>query len=262
LGGSPSILTINGKETSDHPLHIQVVKIDASSLDAQSVITLNHIQNLRPNQDSLATKFATIPKSINVVDADTLSALDVENWALDYAYNFGKNYNPQGMSFLIGCEYAALRLPYVEFLLSPYLALLTYPTQYNLVLCIVKVMAIHLLLMHGVRITATTSSAETSNHLTPDETRIIRAQIDTKLFQCLCHLMKNIHHKLQRLIFKTSGQLPHDAIFPVSLTMWLLVLIQYSRAGYMENLRPKTSSSEKRYPLHPSLYFSLSFPLQ
>jgi hypothetical protein len=121
-------------------------------------------------------------------------------------------------------------------------------------------MAIHLLLMHGVRITASTSSSDTSHHLTPDETRIIRAQIDTKLFQCLRRLMKNIHHELQRLIFRTSGQLPHDAIFPVSLTMWLLVLIQYSRAGYMENLRPKTSSSKKRYPLHRSLYLSLSSP--
>jgi hypothetical protein len=125
LGGSRSILTINGKETSDHPLHIQVVEIDTSSLDAssldtQSVIRLNHIQNLRSNQDSLETKPATIPKTINVVDADTLSALDLENWALEYAYNFGKNYNPQGMSFLIGCEYAALRLPYVEFLLRPH----------------------------------------------------------------------------------------------------------------------------------------------
>jgi hypothetical protein len=245
LSGSRSIFTINGKENSDHPLHIQIVEIDAASLDIYGVIRLNHIQNLRSNQDSPETKTATLPETINVVDADTLSALDVENWALEYAYNFGKNYNPQGMTFLLGYEYAALRLPYVEFLPpSPHLALLTYPTQYNLVLCIVKVMAIHLLLMHGVRITATTSSSDTSHHLTPDETRIIRAQIDTKLFQCLCRLMKNIHDELQRLIFKTSGQLPHDAIFPVSLTMWLLVLLQYSRAGYMEHLRPKTSSSK------------------
>ena len=120
LGGSRSILTINGKETSDHPLHIQVVEIDASSLDTQSVIRLNHIQNLGSRQDSLETNPSTIPKSINAIDADTLSELDLENWALEYAYNFGKNYNPQGMSFLIGCEYAALRLPNVELLLPPH----------------------------------------------------------------------------------------------------------------------------------------------
>lgn len=119
-----------------------------------------------------------------------------------------------------------------------------------------KAMALHYILYHGVKISSYNGAPKNTN------TRILNAQIDTKLFQCLYAAERKVYQELQRLIFKSSGQLTRDAIIPVCLTLWLLIRLQCLRASYLSNLRPKTSSGT--FSLIPGSFPFLStdqFPL-
>ena len=100
-----------------------------------------------------------------------------------------------------------------------------------------KVIALHYVLYHGVKICDDSKQANDNNNM-----RTIRAQIDTKLFEALHRAEKTVYKELHRLIFKSSGQLTRDAIVPVCLTFWLLIRLQCLRASHLSNLRPKESN--------------------
>ena len=103
--------------------------------------------------------------------------------------------------------------------------------QSSLVANIIKVIALHYVLYHDIRITPRDS-------MPANDRLILRAQIDTKVFQCLHRAEKLVYQALHRLIFLSAERLTRDAILPVCLTMvWtlsagrfnpLLLLLLYS----------------------------------
>ncbi|KAG0646993.1 hypothetical protein D0Z07_6089 [Hyphodiscus hymeniophilus] len=105
-----------------------------------------------------------------------------------------------------------------------------------------RVIALHYVLYHDIKVTPDDS-------VPADDWRILRAQIDTKLFKCLFRAEKLVYQALNKLIFLSAGRLTRDAIFPVCLTMWLLVRLQCLRASFLTNLRPKSSSGNHRSKL-------------
>jgi hypothetical protein len=115
--------------------------------------------------------------------------------------------------------------------------------QSNLVANMMKVVVLNYVLNHRIKVTPDDSS--------PVEAwGVLRAQIDTKLFQCLYRAEKLVYQLLNKLIFRSAGHLTRDAVFPVSLTMWMLIRIQGARASFLSNMRPKTSVSKIDSSLH------------
>ena len=99
----------------------------------------------------------------------------------------------------------------------------------------VKLIALNYVLFHDIDITPDASNSD-------GDWRTLRAQIDTKLFQCLYRAEKFVYQRLQKLIFVSSGRLTRDAAVPVCLVMWLLVRMQAMRASYFANLLPGSST--------------------
>lgn len=71
---------------------------------------------------------------------------------------------------------------------------------------------------------------------------VLRAQLETILFNLLRHTEKLVYDELQRLVFKTSGQLPKDAVVPVALVLWLLTRLQSLKASHVISLSEQNSS--------------------
>lgn len=101
-----------------------------------------------------------------------------------------------------------------------------------------KLIVFNHLLHNGVKTIASTSQPATL----PAEYPAVQAQIETKLFQLLYNAEKSVYEELQRLVFKTSGQLAKDALVPVALVFWLLTRLHSSRADYLVNMRVRNST--------------------
>lgn len=71
---------------------------------------------------------------------------------------------------------------------------------------------------------------------------VLRAQLETKLFNLLRQTEKLVYDELQRVVFKSSGQLPKDAVVPVALVLWLLTRLQSLKASHIISLSEGNSS--------------------
>jgi hypothetical protein len=108
----------------------------------------------------------------------------------------------------------------------------------TLVANMTKLMAFNYVLHNGVKIITSNNQPATLSADYP----AVRAQIETKLYQLLYNAEKSVYEELQRLVFRTSGQLAKDALVPVALVFWLLTRLHSLRADYLVNTSGRNPS--------------------
>lgn len=101
---------VDGKGATSRPIHVIVMEVEISSLSPQTAAEIKRIQNLGSQIKNIASESSTVM----ILDPDILSALDLERWAIEYAYKFTKDYNVHATAFLLGIEYVERKLPHVS----------------------------------------------------------------------------------------------------------------------------------------------------
>lgn len=95
------------------------MEVETSSLSPETIAEITRIQNLGSKSSQETSK------TVTVLDPDILSALDLERWAIEYAYKFTKEINIHATAFILGIEYVERKLPHVSTLLLFSLSVLT-----------------------------------------------------------------------------------------------------------------------------------------
>ncbi|KAA8570100.1 hypothetical protein EYC84_002433 [Monilinia fructicola] len=176
-----------------------------------------------------------------------------EKWVMEYI-NDSKLDNLCPISFSFGVAYARERLPHAD-----------------LVENMMKLISLNYMLCNGLKIIPLAGQEAVAT-----EYSVLRAQLDTKLFSLLYNAEKLVCQELQRLVFKTSGQLPRDALVPVSLVLWLLTRLHSLKTSRVVHLiensgfpSSETATSSASYHKHIlnllisvlTALFRSSFPL-
>ena len=76
--GSRRVFTINGKGPSSRPIHIIVLEVKTSSLDAETRHEVSRAQRQTSRRAIINFSQSGSPKTIMILDPDNLSALDLE----------------------------------------------------------------------------------------------------------------------------------------------------------------------------------------
>lgn len=74
--------------------------------------------------------------------------------------------------------------------------------------------------------------------------RTIQARIDTILYQRLQLAEVDLHARLQRIIFRTAGNLSRHQLYPVALVLWQLLRILCIGASHLSNIVTKYQSRD------------------
>jgi len=108
------VLTIDGPGNCRRSFYIIGVDVDTSSLDEATRNEISRIDNLSSHCFVEGLRESQAPRIVTVLDPDLLSSLDLEAWALEYAYAWTVAENVHAMAFLFGKEYVQRKLPYVR----------------------------------------------------------------------------------------------------------------------------------------------------
>ncbi|PQE06252.1 C6 finger domain-containing protein [Rutstroemia sp. NJR-2017a BBW] len=217
--GQRRTMKIDGKGPTSWLLEVQVIDVPTSTMDAGVRLEIQRVSNLQPS--SAPMDVSRQPETVSLLDPGCISADIIQKWAMVYTYRFNKFHNDNSSSFLFGIAYAQQKLPHA-----------------NLVANMTKLMAFNYVLHNGVKIIASTNQPATLSADYP----AVRAQIETKLYQLLYNAEKSVYEELQRLVFRTSGQLAKDALVPVALVFWLLTRLHSLRADYLVNTSGRNPS--------------------
>lgn len=93
-----------------------------------------------------------------------------------------------------------------------------------------RVASLAFILRAGVKCTPTTSTFKSSSY------RTIQATIDTILYERLKIAERDLFQMLQRLVFRSSGYLNREQVYPVALVLWQLLRILCIGASHLSNL--------------------------
>ncbi|KAF7894195.1 hypothetical protein EAF00_007709 [Botryotinia globosa] len=211
--GRQKTIKIDGKGSTSSPLYLEVTEIQSLFLaenlrkEVRRVTRLNsgvsRPHNPSPDQSDIIT----------VLNQRLFSSKEFEEWVMNYT-DGNKIDNVNSTSFLFGVVYVKEKLPHAD-----------------LVKNTTKLIAFSHMLCKGLRITTSTSQQDEAARYP-----VLRAQLETKLFHLLRHTEKLVYDELQRLVFKTSGQLAKDAVVPVALVLWLLTRLQSLKASHIISL--------------------------
>ncbi|TGO66824.1 hypothetical protein BOTNAR_0053g00170 [Botryotinia narcissicola] len=217
--GQQKTIKIDGKGPASSPLYLEVTEIQSSFLAENSLKEVRRVTKLNfgvsrpynpsPNQSNIVT----------VLNQRLFSSKEFEEWVMNYT-DGNKIDNVNSTSFLFGVVYVKGKLPHAD-----------------LVENTTKLIAFSYMLCKGLRITTPTSQQDEAARYP-----VLRAQLETKLFNLLRHTEKLVYDELQPLVFKTSGQLPKDAVVPVALVLWLLTRLQSLKASHVISLSEQNSS--------------------
>jgi hypothetical protein len=95
-------------------LHVIIVEVETLSLTSEMMDEIRRVQRLRLPPSIECSEQPAAPKTIAIIDPDVLSTLDLEKWAMEYAYKFTKTHNIHAAAFPLGVEYAKRKLPHVR----------------------------------------------------------------------------------------------------------------------------------------------------
>jgi hypothetical protein len=237
--GQRRIIQIDGKGPTSFPLEVQVIDVPTSTLDSAVLVEIQRVSKLRPSPAPMDV--SRQPETVSLLDPGCISPEIIQKWALVYTYRFNKFHNDNSSSFLFGIAYAQQKLPHVSKSIWGPLRHREQQADMNqaiLVANMTKLMAYNYILHNGVTIIDSTNQPAT----VPAEYPAVRAQIETKLYQLLYNAEKSVYEELQRLVFRTSGQLAKDALVPVALVFWLLTRLHSLRADYLVNMSGRNPS--------------------
>ncbi|KAF4637309.1 hypothetical protein G7Y89_g775 [Cudoniella acicularis] len=153
--GIRDTITLDGKGAASSPLILNVLHVKASLLNSRTIGNAKIVHQLHSKYREKDQLEFSGRRSFTVLDPE-LEA-DLGEFAVQYTEKFTHQYNPCGSSLIFALEYARRNLPFS-----------------TLVENAAKLLALHFLLEHGVKITTKRRDIDT---------RIIGAQIDTLLFR-------------------------------------------------------------------------------
>jgi hypothetical protein len=116
--GRRRIFTIDGKGPSSMPIHVIVLEVKTSSLDAKLQDEILRVQKRASRRAIENSKEPGAPKSIMILDPDHLSAFDLEKWAVEYSYKFTLAYNKNALAYLLAVQYVEKGLPHVSWMME------------------------------------------------------------------------------------------------------------------------------------------------
>jgi hypothetical protein len=93
-----------------------------------------------------------------------------------------------------------------------------------------RVASLAFILRAGVKYTPATSAFKSSSY------RTIQATIDTILYERLKIAERDLFQRLQRLVFRSSGYLNREQVYPIALVLWQLLRILCIGASHLSNL--------------------------
>ncbi|KAG4033229.1 hypothetical protein MFRU_005g02420 [Monilinia fructicola] len=248
--GQHKTIKVDGKGPNSFPLDLRIINVQSPSLseDIQSEVC----QIIRPKSNPPSQR-TYLPGIIAILESKCFSSIDFEKWVMEYI-NDSKLDNLCSISFSFGVAYARERLPHAD-----------------LVENMMKLISLNYMLFNGLKIIPLAGQEAVAT-----EYSVLRAQLDTKLFNLLYNAEKLVCQELQRLVFKTSGQLPRDALVPVSLVLWLLTRLHSLKTSRVVHLiensgfpSSETATSSASYHKHIlnllisvlTALFRSSFPL-
>lgn len=252
VNGYSRTIKIDGKGHASSPLCLKVIEVQLSSLSEDVLEELRRINIFNPRFSFQQDARPNWPSAITILDSKFFSSMELEDWVVRYTYR-NKIDDANSTSFLFGVAYAKEKLPHAD-----------------LVRNTTKLIAFSDMLCKRLKITSIIGEQDMAPHYF-----VLRAQLETKLFNFLYNAESLVYQELQRLVFKTSGQLPKDALVPVALVLWLLTRLQSLKASHLINLKkmkesssPQTTASSASHQKHSlnliSVFIALfrsSFPL-
>lgn len=66
--------------------------------------------------------------------------------------------------------------------------------------------------------------------------RTVKARIDTILYERLQLAEKELYQRLQRLIFRSAGNLTREQVYPVALVLWQLLRFCCIASSHLSNI--------------------------
>ncbi|TGO36878.1 hypothetical protein BHYA_0112g00170 [Botrytis hyacinthi] len=223
--GQQKTIKIDGKGPASSPLYLEVTEIQPSFLAENLLKEVCRVTRLNFGVSRPHNPSPDQSNIITVLNQRLFSSKEFEEWVMNYT-DGNKIDNVNSTSFLFGVVYVKEKLPHAD-----------------LVENTTKLIAFSYMLCKGLRITTPTSQQDGAARYP-----VLRAQLETKLFNLLRHTEKLVYDELQRLVFKTSGQLPKDAVVPVALVLWLLTRLQSLKASHVislseQNISPSSGMS-------------------
>ncbi|KAF7877176.1 hypothetical protein EAF04_000861 [Stromatinia cepivora] len=253
VDGHRKAIKIDGKGSTSSPLCLKVIEVPSSSLSENALKEVRRITRLNSRFSFQQDACPNQSDTITLLDSKFFSSIELEEWVMEYT-NGNKIDDVSSTSFLFGVAYAKEKLPHAE-----------------LVENTAKLIALSYMLCKGLKITSIIGEQDMATQYPA-----LRAQLETKLFKLLYNAENLVYQELQRLVFKTSGQLPKDAVVPVALVLWLLTRLQSLKTSHAINSRernesssPQTTASSASHQKHAfnllisvfSALFRSSFPL-
>ncbi|TEY47311.1 hypothetical protein BOTCAL_0308g00050 [Botryotinia calthae] len=217
--GQHRTIKIDGKGPVSFPLYLEVIEIQSSFLADNLLKEVRRITRLSSGVSYPRNPSPDQSNVITVLDSKLFSSKKLEEWVIRYT-DGNKIDNVNSTSFLFGVVYAKEKLPHA-----------------GLVEDTTKIIAFSYMLYKGLKITTPMSQQDIAARYP-----VLRAQLETKLFNLLRHTEKLVYDELQRLVFKSSGQLSKDAVVPVALVLWLLTRLQSLKASHIISLSEGNSS--------------------
>ncbi|KAB8298891.1 hypothetical protein EYC80_001049 [Monilinia laxa] len=251
--GQHKTIKVDGKGPNSSPFDLRVIKVQSSSLSEDIQKEVCQIIRPKSNPPFQQNNSPYEPGIITILDSECFSSIEFEKWVMKYI-NDNKLDNICSIPFSFGAAYAVEKLPHAD-----------------LVENMTKLISLNYMLCNGLKIIPLAGQEAVAT-----EYSVLRAQLDTKLFNLLHNAEKLVCQELQRLVFKTSGQLPRDALVPVSLVMWLLTRLHSLKTSYVVHLieesgfpSSETATSSASYHKHIlnllisvlTALFRSSFPL-
>ncbi|KAI9640387.1 hypothetical protein NHQ30_011132 [Ciborinia camelliae] len=227
--GQCTTTIIDGRGPNSYPLNLKVIEVQFSSLNEDILQEVCRIT--RPNSSALCQQNSGLdhPDAITILDSELFSSTDLEKWVMEYTYDNRLDI-VNSTSFMFGVAYAKENLSHADLIEN-----------------MTKLMALNYMLCNGWKIIPLTGEQDTDTRYPA-----LRAQVDTQLFHLLYNAENLVCQELQRLVFKTSGQLPKDAVVPVALVLWLLTGLHSWRASCLVSLREGNDSPSSGTPASPA----------
>ena len=223
------MVTIDGVGHLSHPIQLCAQRkfLGDFNADEREIIdrTRDSKKLLKGREDRL--------EQVLILEDEAKLGIQVEQWAVEYSSKFvhaaGPEFASTTAAVILGTAYVNKGLPEVSHTPQSTVSKLKL-RQSALVAAMLRVASLAFILRAGVKCTPATSTFKSSSY------RTIQATIDTILYERLKIAERDLFQMLQRLVFRSSGYLNREQVYPVALVLWQLLRILCIGASHLSNL--------------------------
>ena len=242
------MVTIDGVGHLSHPIQLRARWKLLGDFKADEREVIDHTRDskklLKGREDRL--------EQVLILEDEATLGIQVEQWAVEYSSKFvhaaGPEFASTTAAVILGTAYVNKGLP--ELSHTPYVQQIKLTLRQSaLVAAMLRVASLAFILRAGVK--CTPSTLKSSSY------RTIQASIDTILYERLKIAERDLFQMLQRLVFRSSGYLNREQVYPVALVLWQLLRILCIGASHLSNLvqrfRTKGKVTLSIYSCSPSI---------